>query len=199
MLLCVRWYLRDAFSYRDLEEMRMERGLTVDHTTISRWVQHDAPELDKRCRSCLKVMHDSWRVDATDVKIKGSWMYLSRAMDAHRKTLEFLRSPTRDAEAAKRFFSKMLASPHTTVPGVITLDKTAASPKAVNELKAAGVLAESCEVRQVKDLKNRVEQDHRCIKRSRKPGMGFFSFETAQRALQGEEVKYGCAGTGALQ
>ena len=50
ILLCVRWYLRYVLSYRDLEEMMREWGLSVDHTTIYRWVQHYAPEIDKRCR-----------------------------------------------------------------------------------------------------------------------------------------------------
>src|SRR5713226_8653845 len=50
ILLCVRWYLRYALSYRDLEELMQERGLHVDHTTIYRWVQRYAPELEKRCR-----------------------------------------------------------------------------------------------------------------------------------------------------
>ena len=47
ILTCVRWYLRYALSYRDLEEMMSERGLSVDHTTIFRWVQKFAPEIDK--------------------------------------------------------------------------------------------------------------------------------------------------------
>ena len=55
ILLCVRWYVRYALSYRDLEEMMLERGLHVDHTTISRWVQRDAPELEKRCRPHLNA------------------------------------------------------------------------------------------------------------------------------------------------
>lgn len=59
LLLCVRWYLRYSLSYRDLEEMMHERGLSVDHTTIYRWVQRYAPELDKRCRPHLKAYHDS--------------------------------------------------------------------------------------------------------------------------------------------
>ena len=54
ILLCVRWYLRYALSYRDLEEMMRKRGLWVDHTTIYCWVQHYAPEIDKRCRPHLK-------------------------------------------------------------------------------------------------------------------------------------------------
>lgn len=59
ILLCVRWYLRYSLSYRDLEELMRERGLHLDHTTISRWVQHDAPELEKRCRPHLKATTDS--------------------------------------------------------------------------------------------------------------------------------------------
>jgi transposase-like protein len=73
-------------------------------------------------------------------------------------------------------------------PRVITVDKNAAYPKAVKELKASGDLAASCELRQSKYLNNLVEQDHRSIKRLVKPGMGFFSFETAWRTLQGFEV-----------
>jgi transposase-like protein len=71
---------------------------------------------------------------------------------------------------------------------VINVDKNAAYPKAIADLKAAGVLPESVELRQVKYLNNLVEHDHRFIKRLTKPGMGFFSFETAWRTLQGFEV-----------
>src|SRR5258708_1070114 len=188
ILLCVRWYLRYALSYRDLEEMMLERGLSVDHTTIYRWVQRYAPEVEKRCRTHLKTTTDSWRVDETYIKVKGVWTYLYRAVDAQGNTLEFLLSPTRDAEAAKRFFSKTLAASHTVEPRVITVDKNAAYPKALKELQAAGDLAAACELRQSKYLNNLVEQDHRFIKRLVKPGMGFFSFETAWRTLQGYEA-----------
>ncbi|WP_201382821.1 IS6 family transposase [Ktedonobacter sp. SOSP1-52] len=188
ILLCVRWYVRYSLSYRDLEEMMMERGLHVDHTTIYRWVQHYAPELERRCRPYLKTTSDSWRVDETYIKVKKEWVYLYRAVDAQGKTLDFVLSPTRDGEAAKRFFLKTLAAPHTAEPRVINVDKNAAYPKAFNELKARGHLPESCELRQVKYLNNLVEQDHRFIKRLAKPGMGFFSFETARRTLQGYET-----------
>src|SRR5512138_1346473 len=98
ILLCLRWYLRYALSYRDLEEMMAERGLSVDHTTIYRWVQHYAPELEKRCRPHRKITTDSWRVDETYVKVKGVWVYLYRAVDSQGNTLEFFLSTTRDAE-----------------------------------------------------------------------------------------------------
>ena len=64
ILLCVRWYLRYALSYRDLEEMMQERGLSVDHTTVYRWVQRYALVLDRRCRAHLKPTRDSYRVDS---------------------------------------------------------------------------------------------------------------------------------------
>lgn len=188
ILLCVRWYLRYALSYRDLEEIMQERGVDVDHTTIYRWVQRYAPELEKRCRPHLKTTGDSWRVDETYVKVKGVWMYLYRAVDSYGNTLEFLLSATRDAQAAKRFFAKMLGASHMVTPRVITVDKNAAYPKAIKELKTTGVLAVFCELRQSKYLNNLVEQDHRFIKRLVKPGMGFFSFKTAWRTLQGYEV-----------
>jgi transposase-like protein len=198
-------------SYRDLEEMMMERGLTVDHSTIYRWVQQYAPELERRCRPHLKACNDSWKVDETYIKVKKIWTYLYRAVDSEGNTLEFLLSPTRDAKAATRFFLKALhstadrafqshpveeqmaqpataANPATSAPRVINVDKNAASPKAIDELKAAGVLPQHVELRQVKYLNNLIEQDHRFIKRLTKPGMGFFSFETAGRTLQGFEM-----------
>jgi transposase, IS6 family len=188
ILLCVHWYLRYSLSYRDLEEIMLERGLHIDHTTIYRWVQHYAPELEKRCRSHLKTTTDSWRVDETYVKVKKAWMYLYRAVDSEGNTLDFLLSVTRDAQAVKRFFQKTLGTSQAVSPRVITVDKNAAYPKAFKELKADGIMPDSCELRQSKYLNNLVEQDHRFIKRLVKPGMGFFSFHTAWRTLQGYEV-----------
>jgi transposase-like protein len=90
--------------------------------------------------------------------------------------------------AAKAFLLKMLTASPTSQPRVINVDKNAAYPKAFNDLKAAGSIAKSCQLRQVKYLNNLIEQDHRFIKRLTKLGMGFFSFETAWRTLQGFEI-----------
>lgn len=168
--------------------MMLERGLHVDHTTIYRWVQCYAPDLKQRCCPHLKTTTDSLRVDETYIKVKKEWVYLYRVVDSQGKTLAFLLSPTRDAQTAKRFFLKTLSASHTSEPYVINVDKNAAYPKAAYELKAAGKLPETCELRQVKYLNNLVEQDHRFIKWLAKPAMGFFSFETAWRTLQGFEV-----------
>jgi len=105
ILLTVRWYLRYGLSYRDLEEMMLERGSQVDHTTIYRWVQVYSPELDKRCRRYLKPTNDSWRVDETYIKIKGVWKYLYRAVDSQGNTLDFMLSAKRDAKLPNAFSS----------------------------------------------------------------------------------------------
>ena len=185
ILLCVRWYLTYPISYRQVAEMVNERGLDVHHTTIFRWVQQYAPELEKRCRPHLCPTNDSWRVDETYVKIKGKDRYLYRAVDSTGRTLDFLLAAKRDAQAAKRFLCKALNAVHTQEPRVINVDKNAAYPKAMNELKKKKELFKEVELRQNKYLNNRVEQDHRFIKRLVKPGMGFGSFNTARRTIKG--------------
>ena len=81
IILCVRWYLRFKLSLRDLVEIMAERGLSLAHTTIMRWVQHYAPEFEKRWRRYALAIVGSWRVDETYVKIRGEWCYLYRAVD----------------------------------------------------------------------------------------------------------------------
>jgi transposase, IS6 family len=190
ILLCVRWYLRYCLSYRDLEEIMAERGLGIDHTTIYRWVQRYAPELEKRCKPHLKQTTDSWRVDETYVKVKGQWLYLYRAVDWAGNPLEFLLSEHRDTQAAKRFLARALDASHTTTPRVINVDRNPAYPKALDELKAEGQLPQGCQLRPVKYLNNLIEQDHRFIKRLLKAGLGFFSFSTAWRTLKGYETMH---------
>ena len=188
ILLTVRWYLRYGLSYRDLEELMLERGIKVDHTTIYRWVQAYSPKLDKRLRPSLKPTNDSWRVDETYVKVKGVWKYLYRAVDSEGNTLDFLLTAKRDAKAAKRFLCKVLNAPHTIEPRVITVDKNAAYPPAIKALKKEKSLPRATKTRQIKYMNNVVEQDHRFIKRRTKPGLGFGSFNTARRTLKGYEA-----------
>lgn len=143
----------------------LERGLSVDHTTVYRWVQSYAPELDKRCRSHLRPTNDSWRVDETYIEVKGEWKYLYRAVDSLGFTLDFMLSAKRDARAAERFFRKALKAVHNQLPRVINVDKNAAYPPAIDELKVDQTLPKTTELRPVKYLNNIVEQDHRFIKR----------------------------------
>jgi transposase, IS6 family len=188
ILLCVRWYLRSDLSSRDVEELARERGLSGDHTTVFRWVQRYAPELDQRCRPHLRATNDSYRVDETYIKIKKQWYDLYLAVDSSGATLDFMLSATRDADVAERFFRQVLQASHTLTPRVITVDKNAAYPPAFDAFQQEGTLPESCLLRQRKYSNNVVEQDHRFVKRRVNPGLGFGAIDTAQRTIQGYEA-----------
>jgi transposase-like protein len=188
ILRAVRWYLMFPVSFRDLELMLADRGVDVAHTTLFRWTQSYAPEIEKRIRLHLRPSNGSWRVDETYVWVKGGWMYLYRAVDSRGQTIDFLLSAKRDAEAAKRFFRKALGQPHTVNPRTITVDKNPAYLCAIEQLKEDGELWRRSRLRQCKFLNNIVEQDHRRVKRLVRPGLGFGSFHTARRTLAGNEV-----------
>jgi IS6 family transposase len=190
ILLTVRWYLRYSLSFRNLVEMMEERGLCMVHTTIMRWVHPYGPELEKRIRRHLKLTNDSWKVDETYIKIKGEWKYLYRAVDSEGNTIDFLLCAHRNRKAAKRFFRKALRSSHTQTPRVINVDKNAAYPPAIKELQVEKKLPNNTDIRQIKYLNNRVEQDHRFIKKLVRPMLGFSSFRTAARTLKGIEAMH---------
>ncbi|MCT9858125.1 IS6 family transposase [Priestia megaterium] len=190
ILLTVRWYLRYNLSFRDLVEMMEERGLSIAHTTIMRWVHQYGPELDERVRHHLKITNDSWRVDETYIKVKGQWMYLYRAVDSEGNTIDFYLSKSRDKQAAKRFFKKALAASHICKTRVITVDKNPAYPVAIQELKEEKHMPEGIQIRQVRYLNNILEQDHRFIKKRVRSMLGFKSHETATSILSGIEVMH---------
>ena len=89
IILNVCWYLRYALGYRDLEEMMCERGLSVDLTTIYRWVQSYAPEIDQRLRPYMKQINHSWRVDEAYIKVRGKWMHFYCALDLNWENARF--------------------------------------------------------------------------------------------------------------
>ena len=78
IILCVRWYLKYPLSYRMLVEMMQERGISITHTTIMRWVLEYSPIIEEKVRKHLKSTNDSWRMDETYIKIKGKNAYLYR-------------------------------------------------------------------------------------------------------------------------
>jgi transposase-like protein len=163
IILCVRWDLRLKLSLRDLVEMMAERGLSMAHTTIMRWVQRYAPEFEKRWRRFARAVGQSWRVDETYVKVRGEWRYLYRAADRAGRTVDFRLSPRRDVAAAKAFFRKAIKCQQRG-PRIITLDGYATSYRAVRELKADGSLPANTKLRSSKYLNNLIEQDHRGVK-----------------------------------
>jgi transposase-like protein len=186
IVLCVRWYLRFKLSFRDLVEMMAERGLSLVHTTIMRWVHHYTPEFERRWKRFARPVGSSWRVDETYVKIRGKWVYLYRAVDRDGRTVDFRLITRRDVGAAKAFFRKAIES-QGAAPQTITLDGYAASHRAVREMKADGQLLADTKVRSSKYLNNLIEQDHRGIKLRVGPMLGFKWFRTAAITIAGVE------------
>jgi IS6 family transposase len=168
--------------------MMRERGLDVDHSTVFRWVQRYAPEINKRIRPHLKMSGASFRVDETYIKVGKTCKYLYRAVDKEGQTIEFMLSARRDVSAAKRFFKKMMRADHRRLPFSISVDKNAAYPEAFTSSQVEKILPLDCRLRRVKYLNNVIEQDHRFIKKKVRASQCFKHFHTAERTLEGIEA-----------
>ena len=140
ILQAVCWYLRYPLSYRDIEELFLERGLAVDHSTLNRWVLAYAPLIERRLRSFRKPHCGSIRIDETYIKIRGQWRYLYRAIDKHGTPVDFLLTAKRDLKAAKRFFRKMLKDRPLLAPDRIGTDGAGPYPPAIAAARKEGLL-----------------------------------------------------------
>jgi IS6 family transposase len=188
IVLCVRWYLRYPLSYRNLEEMMAERGLTIDHSTIARWVLRYAPVLNARIRSEMRSPNRSWRVDETYVRVAGKWTYLYRAVDSAGNTIDFLLSAHRDAIAAKAFLQLAIAQAGRIQPRIINVDGHPAYPAAVADLKRSGDLGPCCRCRRSPYMNNILEQDHRYVKKRVVASQWFRSVTGALNTIAGYEA-----------
>lgn len=183
----VRWYCLFALSYRDLVIMVEERGMSVNHTTIMRWVHEYAPQFKKRMKKFLKTTNDSYRVDETYIKIKGVCRYLYRAIDSSGNTLDWMLSEKRDQKSAENFFRKILKNNHVVRPRFIGVDKNAAYPPAFETMRTERRIGKNTKLRPIKYLNNIIEQDHRFLKKRIKYSQGLQTFETAQATIEGYE------------
>ncbi len=141
ILWAVRWYCKYGISYRELQEMLAERGVNVDHSTIYRWVQRYAPEMEKRLRWYWRNPSDlcPWHMDETYVKVNGRWAYLYRAVDSRGRTVDFYLSSRRNSKAAYRFLGKILNNVKKwQIPRFINTDKAPAYGRALALLKREG-------------------------------------------------------------
>ena len=184
ILTAVRWYLRYKLSYRDVEELIAERGITVDHSTINRWVVKYSPLLAAKGQQEKRRVGVSWRLDETYIKVRGQWKYLYRAVDKAGDTVDFLLTAKRDAKAALRFLRQAIANNGT--PEKINIDKSGSNTAAIEAYN--GETGETIEIRQCKYLNNIVEQDHRPVKQKMRAALGFKAFHSAHATIQGIEL-----------
>jgi transposase-like protein len=152
ILLCVRRYGKYGISNRDLAEVMQERGVSVHPSTILRWVQRYATEIEKRVFLFQESRSGSWRVDETYVHVSGRWRYLFRAVDRHGQLVASMLSHRRDTGAAYRILRKALRVVHNHPPSSISTDKLASYPKAIQRLQDEGLLSKDVEHRTSKYL-----------------------------------------------
>ncbi|PVE22534.1 IS6 family transposase [Microvirga sp. KLBC 81] len=193
ILLCVRWYLAYNLSLQNLEEMMAERGVEVDHATIHRWTVRYAPLLLEQFNLRKRVVTRRWHIDETYIKVRGRWTFLYRAIDSHGDTIEFWFSERRNLAAAKRFLNKapkrhgrheriVIDGSQTNREAILSCDTTDRLPdRSRHQLKPIRIL-------QNRYLNNRIEQDHRAIKRRVRPMLGFKSVDNARAILGGIEM-----------
>ncbi len=153
ILTCVRWYVAYSLSTRHVEELMQERGVSVDHSTVNRWVITYSPQLEEAFHRRKRPVGLSWRLDETYIRVKGQWYYLYRAVDKTGQTIDFLLTAQRDEPAATRFLTKAIRRHG--VPEKITIDGSEANAAAIRGYNAAHGTA--IIIRQVKYLNNLVE------------------------------------------
>ena len=194
--MLIRWYLAYSLSYRNVEELALERGIEVDHTTVYRWVAIYSPQLEENFRKKhKKPVGGSWRCDETYLQVKGEWVYLYRAVDKEGNTIDFMLSKRRNRAAAQSFFAKSLNQ--SGLSHTITIDKSGANKAGIEAINLQlallfilGGIFYQIDIRQIKYLNNIVEADHRFIKKMTKPMMGFKSFDSAKATIAGIELHH---------
>jgi transposase-like protein len=178
IVLAVRWYLRFGLSYRDVEELLVERGIKVDHVTVYRWVLRFMPLLADAARPCRHAIGDRWQVDETYVKVAGRWRYVYRAIDQFGQVIDVFVSPRRDVRAARRFFKQAIGANKVT-PAEVTTDQAPVYPGVLAALLPAAWH------RTEQYANNRVECDHGWLKARLRPMRGLKQDRSARVIIAG--------------
>jgi IS6 family transposase len=172
--IAVRWHLRYGLPYRDVEELLAERGITVDHVIVYRWVQRFTPEFNEAGRLCRHAPGDRWFADETYLKVAGRWTYLYRAIDQHGQVIDVMLSARRDLAAARRLFIRALRAG--TIPAEVTTDRAPAYPRVLDELIPSALHTVE------RYANNPVETDHGRLKVRLRPMRGLKRHRSAQHS-----------------
>ena len=178
IVVAVRWYLRYNLSYRDVQELLVERAVEVDHVTVFRWVQRFTPLLADAARFARHAPGDRWFVDETYVKVNGIWRYVYRAIDQYGQVIDVLVSARRDAATTRRFFHRALTALKVTPAEVIT-DPAPIYPAVLEELVPAAWHHVE------RHANNPIEADHSQLKHRLRPTRGLRTNQTAQVIIAG--------------
>ena len=148
------------------------------------------PRLEERLRRHLKPTKRSWRVDETDVRVRGRWGSLSRALDSAGATIDFVRSGWRAAAVANRLFRQALSDPAHPRPRVINTDRARRDGAAIASMQQEGIRQRRGRPRPVQYVHNIVEPDHRAITRRVNATQGFRDVQPPRRTIQGYEAMH---------
>jgi transposase-like protein len=181
IVLAVRWYLRFALSYRDVEELLTERGVQVDHVTVYRWVLRFTPLLAEAARPCRHAVGDQWQVDETYVKVAGQWRYVYRSIDQFGQVIDVFVSPRRDAAASRRFFQCAIGTMGI-APVVVVTDHAPVYPAVLQELLPAAWH------RTDRYANNQIEADHGRLKSRLHPMSGLKQDRSARIVIAGHAL-----------
>jgi len=175
---------RFALSYRDIRELLAHKGVHLNHGTVNRWVLRFGPMLEMEFRKRKKFVGKSWRLDEMFLKIKGEKRYLYRAVDKTGNTIDFVLTAHNDRRAAYRYLKKAVRRQG--LPLKVTIDGSRANRAGVSRF--VGERSPGIEIRTSKYLNNRIEGDHRFIRKIIRPMLGFKSFSSAAKTIAGIEV-----------
>lgn len=190
ILYAIFFYVRYPVSYRDLQEILAERGVSVDHPALNRWVIRYLLRIAAQAQMRKRCTARSWGVDETHLKVRGKWTYLYRAVDRDGQTLDFMLSGRRDLATARRFFKNAIAT--NSVPERVVIDKSGSNLAGLQAVNT--ILKFTGPVRLLKSGRSNtstiLEQDHRFIKLITKQKTGFKAFHSASATLAGIEVAH---------
>ena len=174
-------YYRFPLSHRDVEELLSERGIQVSYETVRRWAIKFGPLFAAELRRRQARLGKTWHVDEVFLRMNGQRVYLWRAVDEHGQVLDILVQHRRDADAAERFFQRLLDQLGDAPERIVT-DKLASYAVAKQRMPALGP-AKHLHVRAAARLNNRAEQSHQPTRVRERRMQRFKSPAQAQRFL----------------